>query len=421
MSQASTTIRCSPGLAARLRSWVLPLGALVGLLLVAVVVKGRAGLEAWLHRGPAPNAANVEAPADAQPAPTELAVSQEIARQLAGLELATVESRPVSSQISCNGLVGFNENRYAQVRPRVDGILRQIRVDVGATVRGGQELAVVDSATLGEYKASFVYAVVNVKYTEAYCERLRKLADQQAIPSKTLFEMEHMLQEQQLDVARARQRLVNLGFSPQQIEKFVAENDTHAELAITAPWDGVLVQRHAVEGEAVSGSAPVFAVADLKTMWIHLMVYESDLSRIHLGQSLTFVPDGLPDQNFDGKVTWISPEVDPQTRTIQVRGEVANSNGALRANMFGKGRLTVISSQDSLVVPPAAVQVHDRRTIVFVPKDAEHFTIRPVEIGIKSGDYWEVKSGLARGEKVVTTGSFELMSNLANDAFGKVE
>ncbi len=122
---------------------------------------------------------------------------------MAGMQLATIESRPVSSEITANGSVSFNENRYAQIRPRVDGILRHIHLDVGAIVHAGDELAIVDSATLGEYKASFVYAVVNVKYTETYCERLRRLAEQQAIPSKTLFEMEHMLQEQQLDVARA--------------------------------------------------------------------------------------------------------------------------------------------------------------------------------------------------------------------------
>lgn len=421
MTQLSSTLRRASGAGSRWRSWLLPVGALAGVLLVGAAVKGWGDIGRLFQRTNAPRAVEEQHSAASSPAIHMLAVSQQVARDLTGLELATVESRPISSQITCNGMVGFNENRYAQVRPRVDGILRHIRVDVGAAVHGGDELAIVDSATLGEYKASFVYAVVNVKYTEAYCERLRKLADQQAIPSKTLFEMEHMLQEQQLDVARSRQRLVNLGFSPDQIEKFVAENDTHAELAITAPWDGVLVQRHAVEGEAVSGSAPVFAVADLGKMWIHLMVYESDLSRIHLDQELSFVPDGLPDQTFSGKVTWISPEVDSQTRTIQVRGEVANAGEALRANMFGKGHLVVHSSRDSLVVPPAAVQVHDRRTIVFVPQDAGHFAVRPVEIGIKGDDFWQVTAGLARGERVVTTGSFELKSNLENDAFGKVE
>ena len=392
----------------------------MAVLLVAVAVKGWSGLTAWLP-GAAAARPVPEKPAPPAREPLTLDVSEKTAREMAGIQFATIESRAVSSVIACNGSVSFNENRYAQIRPRVDGILRHIHLDVGAVVKAGDELAIVDSATLGEYKASYVYAVVNVKYTETYCERLRRLSDQQAIPSKTLFEMEHMLQEQQLDVARARQKLVNLGFTPDQIDKFVADNDTHADLTITAPWDGVLVQRHAVEGEAVSGSVPVFAIADLSKMWVQLSVYESDLRRIHLDQELAFVPDGLPDQSFPGKVTWISPEVDPQTRTIRVRGEVANTGGALRANMFGKGRLVVQSSRDSLVVPPEAVQVHADRNIVFVPKDAQHFDIRTVEIGIKGAEYWEVKSGLALGDKVVTTGSFLLKSNLENDAFGKVE
>ena len=343
------------------------------------------------------------------------------AGSLGGFEYATIETRPLKSEIVCNGRIGFNENRYALIRPRVDGILTKVFVDVGNKVRAGQELAVIDSATLGEYKSLFVYAVLNVRYTDTYCERLRKLADQQAIPSKTLFEMEHMLQEQQLDVAKARQKLVNLGFSDQQIDNFVAENDTHAKLTISAPWEGVLVQRHAVEGEAVAANSPVFAVADLATMWVHLSAYESDLGKIRLDQPLVFVADGFPGREFAGKVTWISPEVDPQTRTIEVRGEVSNAGDALRANMYGKGRLTVNSSENRPVVPSLAVQQHQGRSIVFVHKRDGEFTPRTVEIGIKEADFWEVLAGLEAGEQVVTTGSFLLKSNLENPAFGQVE
>jgi cobalt-zinc-cadmium efflux system membrane fusion protein len=332
-----------------------------------------------------------------------------------------VTTRPVASEIVCNGYVGFNENRYAQIRLRVDGILKRVRVDVGAPVRAGQELAVVDSATLGEYKSSYVYAMVNVHYAESYCERLRKLAEQQAIPSKTLFEMEHLLQEQQLDAAKARQRLINLGFSAEQIEKFVADNDTHAEMAVTAPWHGVLVQRHAVEGEAVSSNVPLFAVADLATMWVHLSAYESDLGKIHLEQPLSFVPDGLDGEVFEGRVTWISPEVDPQTRTIEVRGELTNTRDALRANMFGKGRLLSRSNATATVVPSSAVQSHEGHYIVLVHSRPNEYEARRVSIGIKSKDGWEVTSGLRPGEKIVTAGSFLLKSNLENPAFGEIE
>jgi cobalt-zinc-cadmium efflux system membrane fusion protein len=353
--------------------------------------------------------------------PSSLRIPDAAGLAMGGFKFATIEARPLKSELVCNGRVGFNENRYAQVRPRVDGILTKVLVDVGTLVHAGQELAVIDSATLGEYKSLFVYAVLNVKYTETYCERLRKLADQQAIPSKTLFEMEHMLQEQQLDVAKARQKLVNLGFSDQQIDDFVAENDTHAKLSIGAPWAGVLVQRHAVEGESVAANSPVFAVADLTLMWVHLSAYESDLSKIRLDQPLVFAPDGFPGREFVGKVTWISPEVDPQTRTIEIRGQVANSGDVLRANMFGKGRLTVHSSENRPVAPVSAVQQYQGHNIVFVHKPSGEYLPRTVEIGIKEPDYWEVLSGLVVGEEVVTTGSFQLKSNLENPAFGKVE
>ncbi len=407
--------------------WAVPAGSLAALLLVALVVKGCGGVAARSgDDGHAREPQSGQGGGDHQSGrkgrlPAALAISQKMARDMAGMQLHTAEPRNLSSEIVCNGSIGFNLNRYAQVRPRVDGILRHIIVDVGAAVHGGDELAIVDSATLGEYKSSYVYAVVNEKYTADYCGRLRKLADQQAIPSKTLFEMEHMLQEQQLDVARARQKLVNLGFSNEQIDKFVADNDTHAELAITAPWDGVIVERHAVEGEAVSGNVAVFAVTDLGTMWVQLSVYESDLSRIALGQELTFIADGLPDQKFPAKVTWISPEVDAQTRTIQVRAEAANADRALRANMFGKGRLVVQSARDALVVPIEAVQSVGKEHVVFVPKDGEHFEVRKVELGIQGNDFWQIKSGLSQGEQVVTRGSFLLKSNLENDAFSKVE
>jgi len=357
----------------------------------------------------------------ASPPSNVIRVPEKTARDLAGVELVTVAKRPVASEIVCNGYVGFNENRYAQIRLRVDGILKRVRVDVGAPVKTGQELAVVDSATLGEYKSSYVYAMVNVRYAESYCERLRKLAEQQAIPSKTLFEMEHLLQEQQLDAAKARQRLVNLGFSDEQIEQFVAKNDTHAEMAVTAPWDGVLVQRHAVEGEAVSSNVPLFAVADLETMWVHLSAYESDLGKIRLDQPLVFVPDGLDGQEFKGHVTWISPEVDPQTRTIEVRGEVTNTRDALRANMFGKGRLLSSSADNATVVPSAAVQTHDGHYIVIVRNRPDEYEARRVTIGIKGKHDWEVTSGVRPGEMVVTTGSFLLKSNLENPAFGQIE
>ena len=120
-------------------------------------------------------------------------------------------------------------------------------------------------------------------------------------------------------------------------------------------------------------------------------------------------------------MTWISPEVDPQTRTIQLRAEVANNAGALRANMFGKGELSLEGAHDGLVVPSAAVQSHDGKQVVFVQKPDNLFEVRRINVGLKDEKFWEITSGLAPGENVATTGSFLLKSSLENPEFGKVE
>lgn len=327
----------------------------------------------------------------------------------------------MDSTISCNGNVGFNQNRYVKVPPKAEGILREVRVDVGSPVRTGDVLAVVNSQVAGDLKASYLKAIIHEGHLRWQLNQYKTLSEQQAVAVKNLLETEHLLEEQLADTARFKQRLREFDYSTEQIEQIVQTKDIGVQLPVMAPRDGVIVQRQAVEGEPAQPQTPLFAIADLESMWLHLHVYESYLPHIRLGQSVTFFPDGLPGQGFTGTVTWISPEVDPQTRTIQLRAEVVNHEGALRANMFGKAELLADKTHDRLVVPQAAAQSHRGNHIVFVQKPDNLFEVRRIVVGLKSDEFWEVTAGLQPGEKVATTGSFLLKSNLENPDFGKVE
>jgi cobalt-zinc-cadmium efflux system membrane fusion protein len=286
-------------------------------------------------------------------------------------------------------------------------------------VRAGNVLAVVNSHALGDLKASYLKALVHQEHLRWQIERYQAAAD--GIAAKNLIETKHLLEEELADTARIENRLEYFGLSPAQIDKIAKERDLSTQLPVITPRDGVVVQRQAVEGEPVEATKPLFVVADLDTMWIHLHVYESQLRSVHLGQNVTFYPDGLGGQGFAGTVTWISPEIDAQTRTIQLRAEVANRDGSLRANMFGKGVLHLDQPQPRLVVPQAAVQSHHGNHVVFVQKPDNEFEVRRISLGIKDDQYWEVTAGLKAGEKVATTGSFLLKANLENPDFGKVE
>ncbi len=336
----------------------------------------------------------------------------------AGIEAVPVQTRSLDRTLTCTGQAGYQQNRYASVRPRVEGILREVHADVGAKVRRGDVLAVVDSATLGATKAGYLSARASLRLAEKNFARLQKLARQQIVPGKTLIEVETRLSETRIDLSNARQRLLNLGISSAQIDQFAEANDTSSLLPITAPMEGVVVRRKAVSGEAVEATTELFAVADLSTMWVHLNLHEDDLRWVRPGQPVSFAVESQPGDGFQGKITWINSEVDARTRTIQVRAEVDNTAGMLRSGMYGTGVIQIEAPRATQVVPKLAVQRHRLWPVVFVKKAEDLFEPRRVNIGRKVGAFWEITAGLNPHDLVVTTGSFLLKTELSKGSIG---
>ncbi len=335
----------------------------------------------------------------------------------AGIEAVRVQTRTFTPRIICNGQATYHQNHLAQVRPRVEGIVHEVLVEAGAKVRRGDVLAGVDSVRLGEAKAGHLSALASLDLAEKNYGRLQGLADR-IVPGKSLQEAETRLNEARIKVTETRQRLLNFGISPSHIERLVETKDTGSLLPITAPLDGVIIRRHAVRGEAVQATTELFAVADLTTMWVHLDLYENDLRRVREGQLVTFTVESLPGNGFQGRVTWINPEVNARTRTIQVRAEVDNLDGRLRAGMYGSATIQIGAPGETQVVPKPAVQWHERRPVVFVKKSEDLFEPRRVNIGRKEGPFWEVTAGIKPNELVVTTGSFLLKTELMKGSIG---
>ena len=130
------------------------------------------------------------------------------------------------------------------------------------------------------------------------------------------------------------------------------ENEEHRnKMKILAPLDGTVIRCRTVLGESVEATAELFTVADISNVWLNLEIFEKDLRRIRIGQTVIFRVHGLDPAEFSGKVAWIDTEVNSQNRTIRVRVEAENPQGNLRANMFGAGEIQVGLRHDSLVVP----------------------------------------------------------------------
>jgi cobalt-zinc-cadmium efflux system membrane fusion protein len=347
--------------------------------------------------------------------------SPELARRI-GLETAAVVVEPHGHRLTCNAETAYDMRRAAEIIPRVAGVLKEVRADLGQVVHKGDVLAVVDSAEVGAAKANYLTAKAAVELQQATYDRTVKLTQAKAAPAKTELESLTALNQARTSMRDAEQKLRNLNFDDRDIARIVRDSDVRNTLEIVAPIDGTINAWDATRGEAVEPTTQIFGMADTTTVWLWIDVYESDIVLVAPGQTVLFIISGTDAPVFAGKVTWMGTEVNPTTRTTRVRAELPNPEGRLRANQFGQAMIQVEGEHEALIVPRAAVQNDGTVDLVFLAQPdggfrPQRILARPTE----SDDKIEVVWGLQSGQKVVTTRSFMLKAELFKDRLGAAD
>jgi len=337
-----------------------------------------------------------------------------------GFEFVQVQAAPLTRTIERNVELAYNTNRYARLSSRASGVVAEVRRDLGEQVARGEVLAVVDSTDLGAAKSDLLQALETVALWETNASRERTLVDKGVGIEREALEAETKAAESRIAVNRAQQRLRTFGLSQEQIESVEKDGDTTSLLELVAPFDGTVVERIAVMGEVVEPGKPLLAVADTGTMWAMVDFSESDLAVVKTGQEAAVSVDGLPGMSFVGRLTWISTQVDPKTRTLKARVELDNSQGVLRANMFGRARIKAGDDREAVTVPKEAVQWEGCCNVAFVRTNDAGTEFRPARLVLAydAGDSYEVTEGLQPGDTVVTRGSFILKNEILKDAVG---
>jgi cobalt-zinc-cadmium efflux system membrane fusion protein len=353
--------------------------------------------------------------------------NSDIARQ-AGLVTETVRRRPVSHVLTCNAELAFDGNRVAHLSPRASGSVQEVRAQVGDNVRAGDVLALVDSLQLAEARAGLLQARAVERLRRKNFERQVVLSESGVTARRELLDAETSLAEATIALSAARQRLANLGLNEAQIDRLASDqldgdpsmpNASQSEmLAVVAPFNGVVVERHAVLGERVDPSQSLFTIADTTRMWALLDVYESEARFVRVGQPVVVSVQALPGETFAGTVTWVAPSLDPRTRTIKARAEIDNTGGLLKANMFGQARITVRDRTDEVTVPKSAVQWEGCCNVVFVKHSDTVFQPYRVRLGMETDDAYVVEDGLPEGEQIVTQGSYLLKTEILKGSIG---
>ena len=334
------------------------------------------------------------------------------------ITLHAVESLPVPEILQANAETIYPPSRFARVAPRLPGVVREVRALLGQEVAGGAALAVLESTEFGQAKADHLQAAALLRLREKTFEQERTLFEKKITAGRELMAAETGLGEARLGEKRALQKLLSLGLSAEQVRQIEEKQETSPLIEIRAPFAGQVVEASAVPGDLAVPEKPLFSVAAMDRLWALIDLYEGDLPRVRKDQPVVFTLDGLPDKRFEGKVVAIGGEVDDRTRTAHVYAEIGNTDGLLRARMFGRAGITVKAAVPRLLVPREAVQNDNDCTFVFVSSGRDVFLARRIRLGAPCGDGYEVLEGLAAGDRVVTRGSFLLKTEVLRSQMG---
>ena len=362
-------------------------------------------------------------PAPAGPAKTEETIELSLtpeAIERAGIRIAEVKSQTSVSVMTVPGTVMSNAYRDTKVNALVGGIVRQVTVELGASVRRGAPLAVIFSGELADAQMKYVSMQAMLEADHQKLERTQKLVALGSASRQELEEVTAVHTGHETEVAAARQRLLLLGLSADRVAKLESASQVVSEVTVSSPADGLVISRAVNPGQVINAGQELFVVTDLSTVWVIGDLYERDFSRVRVGSPATVTIASMPGRTLKGSVAYIDPRVDAATRTAKVRVEVPNRRGDLRLGMFVTVSFETGAAERIIVVPRAAVQTMGDRAVVYIPVKGEEgkFIERAVKLGAPVGEFVPVLDGLKAGDRVVTDGSFFLRAEATRTRSG---
>ena len=347
------------------------------------------------------------------------------------IEVEIVQPTNIEGAIKATGKVLVMENKTATIGPVHEGRIVNLYAGQGSVVRKGQRLAELESADIDEAEADYLKALsdlanaertsaAEVKFQQATYDRTKLLVEKEITPAKNLQQAEHDLdvakanqtssvESAKVAVSNARRHLQILGMTDAAIDSLAKKSNVGPSVfPLNSPISGTVVERNGTIGATVGSDANLFKIIDLSRVWIDANVFEKDLERVRIGQLVNIKVPAFPDATFTGRVILISTTIDPDTRTVQVRTEVANPDGQLKPDMFANVEIVTAGRRQAISVPLAAVLDEGGRSVVFIA-DGNNYTKKEVTLGLKSDDRVEIVQGLNAGDKVVTKGNYLLM------------
>jgi RND family efflux transporter MFP subunit len=322
-----------------------------------------------------------------EPAATnQVKISTEKIQKL-GVRSEAAQLRTLDKVVRASGRIEPDERRVYTISPKFEGYVERLHVNVtGQPVGKGQPLFEVYSPELVSAQREYAIAAQGV-------ESLKDSASQAQSGMKELAEA-------------SLTRLKNWDISEEQIKALSKSGQMKRTMTFRSPVSGIVTEKKAVQGMRFMPGEALYQVADLSSVWVVADVFEQDIGLVKSGSKAKVMINAYPDKAFEGRITYVYPTLNAQTRTVPVRVELTNPGLLLKPSMFAQVELPVSGKGPVVTVPLSAVIDSGTRQIVLVQLGEGRFESRPVKLGSRSDNYVEVREGVKEGEPVVVTANF---------------
>ncbi|MBS2022085.1 MAG: efflux RND transporter periplasmic adaptor subunit [Deltaproteobacteria bacterium] len=336
-----------------------------------------------------------------KPHPSEAKLSSE-ALERAGIRVAQVERRALIGGAAIPAEVQLEPSSTAHVGPLVPGRITKVSAALGDHVRRGQVLGLVTSGDASAARSRYDQARARLSAAEATTKRQQQLASEGIGAKRALIDAQTQEGELRAEVEGLRQQLSVYGAGRAGV------------LSLVSSINGVVVAVHGTLGETATPEQPMFTVTDPSKVWVRGNVPELELSKVQVGNAALVRLHAFPDTSMPGTITYVAPALDERSRSLPIRVTLDAPDPRLRSGLFGSIELLGGTANGRvLVVPADAVATLDGQSVVFVPADEPNtFRPQPVQLGRRAGAVFEVRSGLADGARIASSGAFTLKSVL---------
>jgi len=323
------------------------------------------------------------------------------------LEIGEPKLTSVTGSLRVTGRVEADESRLARVSSPVTGRITDLEVVEGQVVKRGQLIAVIRSTELSTSQSGYLQVLTQLDLSKKAVERAQRLLEAGVIGEAELQRREGELSQVSAEYSASRDQLRVLGMSDDAVAHLEQTRVVDAVSQVRASIDGTVMDRPVTPGQMVQSAETICVVADLSSVWLVADVPEQTAGTLAAGKAVEAEIAAYPGSVIRGALTFVSAIVNPETRTVRARMDLANPNGRYKPAMLATLTLQDLA-ETQLVIPATAVVREGNDEFIFVQRSESTFALRPVSLGGEYGDVRVLLDGLNEGEHIVLNGGFHL-------------